>query len=558
MTNRPTRTAGRTLALATTALILLSLYVAAQAEPAVEMRGRARSHAGKPLVGATIHVLEQPDPLLEELAPRTWTTARVRTTKTSARGIFRIRVPPGRQYRVWAVDPTAGEASPVRHDSRPSSLVSLRSLRAAGIAIELPEAPPLAFTLFGFDPDTRREFLMQHGRLDAHEDALRWLAPGRYRLRIRTEDGRAAESSFRLGPGQSRTWRPKLARPARIRFTGRDIASLQVELPPALRFDDRVLRPDHGIVRVPALGLVARIAVQAGDRQRIVRAIGPLRPDHEIEVPLALPPARRLVVQRPEGSPPGELLLLTDGRYGTEPRVVRLHETTETITGLPQGTFVSIYRDERGQRVARAIEPDEDRIVLAPRAGASVTLQVEDADGMRVRDARVFLFARRLPGAIGHEQVVPPIVRVPRRNGVAELSGLVAGDYELRILSPLAMPHRRRITLARGQQLALGSIRLTPGYRLHGRVLDPTGNAAAGVLVTLAQLGCGPDERPVDVVTDSNGEFQFTGLADETFVVEARRTTETRSELARLANVAPGPDAVLLRLADEDPKRRGK
>ncbi|MGH9765475.1 MAG: carboxypeptidase-like regulatory domain-containing protein, partial [Blastocatellia bacterium] len=94
-----------------------------------------------------------------------------------------------------------------------------------------------------------------------------------------------------------------------------------------------------------------------------------------------------------------------------------------------------------------------------------------------------------------------------------------------------------RIVLSVSICLSLGAaaVAARPGSHLHGRTVDTNGAAVSGALIQLSA----PDGHRWSEMTDSNGDYSFTGLLQiGTYVVEAEATAFKRS----VQNVALSSD----------------
>ncbi|MFQ5507330.1 MAG: carboxypeptidase-like regulatory domain-containing protein [Planctomycetota bacterium] len=522
--------------------------------------GRVQARNGKRLAGARVRILSQADPALGAGSPELMPVTESWSVQSNARGGFRVGVPAGRLYRVWAEGPSGREVSAVRHEIRPGDPLRLRMMPAARLRL-VPRSRgewdgPVAFSLLGFDRERRQEFLLLRGLVEAGQgESIPALPPGRYRILLRTRDARAFAGSFQLGPRSRLVLTPKLLAPATLELELPAGMAGEVLLPPALRYP--APEPLRNRLSLPALGLVVGLRVRLKDRQTFFKELPPLQPGQRVRLGLDAVPGRTLGLRCLDraGEPVGRngrVLLLWRHGGRIERRLLLPGGGDLDIAGLPPVDLLALYSDGAGGQAAHRIPAAGDFHELRSEAAAGLGLRVFDQDGEPQQEARLLLEPLDLPSARGLEDLHPRLVFYPRRDGRIRVPSLVPGEYLLQVTSPRHVPVKRRIQLRPGERAELGDLLLERGFRLHGKVVGSDGKPAPNVLVSLGRVLGGERGAPVETVADEHGRYSFTGLGEGSYLVEARRQRGPRTELAR-CRCLPGPAEIVLKLLDEDP-----
>lgn len=549
-----------------TMLLLLLPLLTLPLHDAGRVRGRVEDARGKPVAGAAVRIQSQVDPALAALEPDLVQVPQRYRVRTGKRGRFAASVSGGSLYRLQAVSADGRSISTVRHAVHANEIVRLTLVPACRLVLEMPRQEQerggqggVAWHLLGFDRDRREEFFLMRGEAPAAARTLPPLAPGRYRLRLRTRDARTFEVVLNLRPGEKRRVRPTFRPAALLRVVGppEALATTHARLP--FPFDFPGLQPAtvRGPLALPAFGQVLRVAFERHGHATSEARLGPLHPGGSVGFELREGGGRRLElsVRRQDGSPArGRLVLAWEGRR-REVRSIDYGGDPAPAAGLPRTEILAIFWDRNGERAVQRLPPaGSPRVEIRTRKGAQLVLSVLGDDGQPLQHARLFLFPATLRRAPGLESLFPTMLNYPDRRGSFRLLALPAGDWELRIEAPFHAPVQAPLTLVTGV-VHEETYRLERGYRVHGRLLDPAGEPAAGVLVTMTYPLAGPRTVPLETLTDEAGRFRFDGVPDGEYLIEAGRSRGTRSELAR-QRVAPGPQEILLRLQDEDPRRK--
>ncbi|MGB3965142.1 MAG: carboxypeptidase regulatory-like domain-containing protein [Planctomycetota bacterium] len=206
------------------------------------------------------------------------------------------------------------------------------------------------------------------------------------------------------------------------------------------------------------------------------------------------------------------------------------------------------------ERVATAAE-QPTTIVLALRAGASLSGRVSDAGGQPVAGVDITAMHRRsLPG-LGSWSVW----RTARTDddGRYRIEAILPGEVEAR--ATVGPGVTQEFTLADGEQRTWDVTR-PPERAIHGTVLDPEGKPLARwmlrVMSTVVVRGRGG--RPIEgmAITDAKGAFRIAQLEDSPYRVFVFAPTEGGARAgaaalvprAVLENVRPSADALSVRI----------
>ncbi len=524
------------------------------------------------MANALVHVVAQSDPALDAIgadavAQQVSPTTMLETT-TDAHGRFRLSVPKGQLYRVWATSANLAFASRPRHRLRPDAAVRLALVRASSLTIEIRNnTAPVAWQVWGTDREQRQEFLRGYRTASGKTVELGGFAPGHYRIRIFTRAGASAETEVNLGPHVHKRTSVTLRNAARIELAGsragKNRASVDVLLPALLAFPGEARRQTRSELSLPAFGERIQLGITWPGRPTVQHGIGPLRPGTVWRIPQSTDVGRTLEL-RLRTSTAAPAFGTVSVSWHSNGRVLRRRAAVSdglvTLGAMPRTELLVFVFERSGERLIQSIRAPSAAgatrpIRLRTEPAASASLLARGADGAPLRLAKLVLFPHRLPHAIGHEADVPTIVRYPDRRGRFELAALPPGDYEARIEAPFHAPYQERITLRSGQR-TLRRFDLERGFRLHGEVRDAGGRPVAGVLVTSSYPLASPRTSPLETLTDAHGAFAFLGVPEGRYILEARRSRGAHTELARQSDAQPGLQPIRLTLHDEDPTIR--
>src|SRR5262245_44966422 len=150
------------------------------------------------------------------------------------------------------------------------------------------------------------------------------------------------------------------------------------------------------------------------------------------------------------------------------------------------------------------------RIVL-DRPGTSVRGRVSDESGRPVGEALVWV------GPAGRARMFldpdegrrpPPATTRTDARGEFRLEHVPAGAQPFSVQAAGFAPWRSEIEVVEGENVQ--DVRLAPGASVHGRVLDPSGAALAGVVIEGPRAESNPFRAQTR--TDARGEFTLDGL----------------------------------------------
>jgi hypothetical protein len=123
-------------------------------------------------------------------------------------------------------------------------------------------------------------------------------------------------------------------------------------------------------------------------------------------------------------------------------------------------------------------------------------------------------------------------VEIP--DGELQIQNLPAGTYTLTLHARGLQPFVKTVVLVNGRTLGLGVVKLEPGFRVHGVVVDPGGKPVSGARVVLGRESdltlAGARTR---YITDRNGRFAVdgVGLRQRDIYVAAKGFATQRHEL---------------------------
>ncbi|GEM_PF-4566599 len=546
-------------------LLLLPLFLCQAQTPAGGLVLRGRVEGGSP--GRTLVLARAEEEVFETDLPSDpgFGRTKIYETRTDSRNRWRLKVPPGNLYRIWAVAPGEGRVSTILHRRSPHSLSALRLFPASTLVIPGDPGHRFRWTCFARDRETGGSFLHLHGTSDEGRGLRLLLPPGPYRLLLVREDAFSWKAELRLRPRETFTIRPRWSPPRRVFFPearvpeGGRLRLPTSFAPPGAAFLD----PGEGPCTIPALGLLLRVRWEsrAGTGPAFDLALPAEGEDRVLDLPPWTPRTLEL-----EGlpSPRPPLHILGHRRAGPLPSRFDcyLEPRARTLAGLPPGDLL-LESAGTSFRYLAPVRSGARTAGFSRIPTGSLALEVRTNDLSPPFDLRLRIRPRSLEGlAADWTSLLPSRLAFPDRRGRAYLPRLPAGRHLVLATGPRLVPAAAEIRIRAGEESEL-HLELDKGARIHGIVKAPDGRPAPGVVVRLRPVA-GVKESPIlallrkDLLSDERGEFQFDGLPpDLGFRCEAQRSRGTRSELARRSWILPGPDPVELRLQDEDPGNPG-
>lgn len=485
---------------------------------------------------------------------------------TDSRGVFRIRVPRGARWVVRAYDETRALASPIVRGAAASSLISLpmrpaSRIRLAGDRVQ-------RWTLWAYDRKRRDFFALDEGVCDARLRELPALPPGLYRLRRLTaaQQGRDV-LKLALAPGEARVVADDLLAAATLELTlaGYDGPATLIA-PSSLAFpmlDGRATRERPVVftrgrcrVDVPGLGLASAMLLRRPGLPEHGFWLRAVQPKRSVALTLDASRATTLSIDSPIA---GHAHVLWD-RFGFGRRVFELKRGPQVLRGVARAEGIVLFRgvDDAGVAIRDCVRLDpagETKARFTRSAAAKLLVRVLHENAEVVREARLRLWPERLPRARGAEALFPTLQVITRRDGRGEFTALPAGRWKLRVDAGRFTSSEEIVELAPGD-VARRRVVLQLGKALRGFVVDARGKAAPDAFVQLSDpLGSarvGARFAP----TAPDGSFQFFGLPEGRFRIEASRAGGAYRELARSIG-KPGEDLrLILRSEDPQPHKR--
>jgi hypothetical protein len=217
-------------------------------------------------------------------------------------------------------------------------------------------------------------------------------------------------------------------------------------------------------------------------------------------------------------------------------------------TATDRSTPVPVLSSADGGFTLRGLAPGRYRLTAAPTfaAGASRTGTIEARTGdvgVRVQLPASASLSALVKSATGE---MPKLARVfvdlaPRgeaENGRIQIDGLEPGEHGLYVEAPGAGATKvERFVLAADENVDLGTLVLSGGRTVSGRVLTEDGSPVAGAEVSIGTLvidGGGVNDDLIGVgqqkqVTAEDGAFRFQGVESTASTLVARHPSRGRS-----------------------------
>lgn len=219
----------------------------------------------------------------------------------------------------------------------------------------------------------------------------------------------------------------------------------------------------------------------------------------------------------------------------------------------------------RLQVVAAGFSPAEQRYIAAGSTGVDFLLDlggiltgtVQDPGGVGIADALVEIY--RHTGTkdiieIIQERAMPPLAtRETDGSGFFEFNEL-GGDSNFRLVARALSYQPRQFENLRVESggSATVDVILSLGEVIRGTVYDPFGNALAGALCKVNQMGAKSEGPPIDLTddgieTNESGEFLFDTLTEADYrLIVSFPTYATYQEL----RIRPGADPLNIQLSE--------
>jgi hypothetical protein len=166
-------------------------------------------------------------------------------------------------------------------------------------------------------------------------------------------------------------------------------------------------------------------------------------------------------------------------------------------------------------RVVELADGDQTEVVFQLERGGTLDGVVRDADARLLPNARLTLTIRPPEG--------PQIRRVAQTDaqGAFRFDTLPAGTGTLEVIAQGFLPLKREgISLGSGADQHL-SLTLESGNRVEGQVTDESGQPKPNVMVMARPYGDSSFRNMPQTVTNEQGRYQLSGMAEGTWVVYA-------------------------------------
>jgi protocatechuate 3,4-dioxygenase beta subunit len=245
----------------------------------------------------------------------------------------------------------------------------------------------------------------------------------------------------------------------------------------------------------------------------------------------------------PEGQP-----------FGGHASVVSGEDGSYQVEGLEPGRYV--VRVDRTPLRVELPDVQDFELNLEIPTGAVAGRVLDARSGAPVADARVLVLHADAQNPA--EPAGPPWSSTAyagsgrtATDGTFEVTGLAEGAYELQISHPDYSPGKVAAAVPAGGRRDGIEVRLEPGARLAGQVVDAQGAAVAEAMVLVADPATGQPVR-ADMrgrITGMDGRFEISGLAPGRYAVRAIAPGYAASP-EQMAEAAVGAEPVVLRLTN--------
>ena len=253
-----------------------------------------------------------------------------------------------------------------------------------------------------------------------------------------------------------------------------------------------------------------------------------VQPQKEISVDIVFPGTGRILtrIQTSDGGElPDDLFLLTRLKDSTgESKAVRFLPDDQNrceLRFLEAGSYrLNLETANRKYnlpppRVVELADGDQTEVVFHLERGGTLDGVVRDADARLLPNARLTLTIRPPEG--------PQIRRVAQTDaqGAFRFDTLPAGTGTLEVIAQGFLPLKREgISLGSGADQHL-SLTLESGNRVEGQVTDESGQPKPNVMVMARPYGDSSFRNMPQTVTNEQGRYQLSGMAEGTWVVYA-------------------------------------
>ncbi|MBN1774623.1 MAG: carboxypeptidase regulatory-like domain-containing protein [Deltaproteobacteria bacterium] len=235
------------------------------------------------------------------------------------------------------------------------------------------------------------------------------------------------------------------------------------------------------------------------------------------------------------------------GAFGGRRSTVADDDGSYVLEDVAPGSYV--VRVERTS--LRAVVPDvpEHELNLEIPAGAIAGFVRDAATGVGIADARV----RARTALAGGAAASPPGAGAGSAetgpDGSFEVTGLAAGSYELQVSHAEYSPGQVTVELPATGRLDGVEVRLEPGVRIGGRVVNEADQPVAEAFVLLLdpQTGAMVPGDPRGRMTGTDGSFELTGVAPGTWKLQASASGYATSA-AVAVDASTGAENVVLRV----------
>jgi len=205
-------------------------------------------------------------------------------------------------------------------------------------------------------------------------------------------------------------------------------------------------------------------------------------------------------------------------------KTIHADDGTYAIDNVPPGAVELIVRAAGYVSGSRGDITAEDGktvtgIDIQLDRGATISGRVT-AGGSPVAGAEVRQPSQRMPQMMSQQVLSGAASATTDGDGLYKLDGIAEGDRLIEFHKQGFVTAQKPVEVKAGRDVHL-DVELDPGHELRGRVVDRSGRGVAGAYI--AASGAGERRGGPMIVTDSDGVFVLTGLADGQYGVTARK-----------------------------------